>query len=215
MNIALINGSPKIGGKNNSGILLDFLKKKLEPQNKIFEYRINKKPLNEAQIGELFGMDAVVIGFPLYCDAPPSPLLRWMIQMDDYARSNAVQTNAYVYAIANNGFYEGKQNAIALDIIKNWCGRVGFRYGQGLGQGAGEMLPYIEYVPLGHGPLKNLGKALDELAKKIQNKRQGENIFLSHNFPYLLWRFMATNVFWRGQARKNGLGRKDILRRPE
>jgi hypothetical protein len=216
MNIALINGSSKTGAKSNSGILLDFLKRKLEPQNRIFEYNIARKPLENGQIAELCGMDTVVLGFPLYCDAPPSHLLQMMVQTEDYVRSNtARKADICLYAVANNGFYEGKQNRIALDIVKNWCGRIGFNYGQGIGQGAGEMLAYIENVPLGRGPLKNLGKALDELTKNIQNRQRGENIFISPNFPYICWKFMATNVFWNSQAKKNGLKKKDIMRRPE
>jgi multimeric flavodoxin WrbA len=216
MNIALVNGSPKTGTKSNSGIILNFLKKKLEPDNNIFEYNVGRKALDDDQMAGLCGVDAIVIGFPLYCDAPPSHLQRMMIQTEKYVKnSTARKTDTYLYAIANNGFYEGSQNRVALDIMKNWCDRAGFSYGQGIGQGAGEMLPYIESVPLGHGPLKNLGKALDELVKNIQNKRRGENIFISPNFPYICWEFMATNVFWNGQARKNGLKKKDIVRRPE
>jgi hypothetical protein len=216
MNIALVNGSPKTGTKSNSGIILGFLKKKLEQDNRIFEYNVGVKALDDEQIAGLCGVDVIVIGFPLYCDAPPSHLLRMMVQTEKYVNGNTVRkTDIHLYAIANNGFYEGNQNRVALDIIRNWCARIEFSYGQGIGQGAGEMLPFIENVPLGHGPLKNLGKALNELAKNIQNKQCGEDIFISPNFPYICWKFMATNVFWNGQAKKNGLKKKDVVRMPE
>jgi hypothetical protein len=136
-----------------------------------------------------------------------------MVQLEDYSKNNTMQKQIYVYIIANNGFYEGKQNKIALEIMKNWCDKTGFIYGQGIGNGAGEMLPYIKNVPLGHGPLKNLGKALDEVIKNMQNKQEGENIYLSPNFPYSAWKFMATNVFWNAQAKKNGITKRDIVRR--
>ncbi|MDR1877719.1 MAG: hypothetical protein LBQ84_08870 [Flavobacteriaceae bacterium] len=213
MNVALINGSSKLGQENNSKILLNFFEQKLIPHNTIFNYAVNKNPLNEEQIRELFTMDVIVIAFPLYCDAPPSHLVKMMIQIEDYSKNNTISKNLHVYIIANNGFYEGKQNEIALEIMKNWCDRAGFIYGQGIGHGAGEMLPYIKNVPLGHGPLKNLGKALDEIIKNINNKQRGENIFISPNFPYMLWRFMATNVFWNRRAKKNGISKKDIMRK--
>jgi hypothetical protein len=97
--------------------------------------------------------------------------------------------------------------------MKNWCNGTGFKYGQGIGNGAGEILPYIKNVPFGHGPLKNLSKALDEIIRNIQNRQAGENIYLSPNFPYIGWKFMATNVFWNGQAKKNGIKKKDIMKR--
>jgi multimeric flavodoxin WrbA len=213
MNVALINGSPKIGQESNSGILLNFLKQKIAPHNIIFNHSINRNSLKEEQIREFHIMDVIVIAFPLYCDAPPSHLVQMMVQIENYSKNNTIQKRPYVYVIVNNGFYEGKQNEIALEIMKNWCDRVGFIYGQGIGHGAGEMLPYIKNVPLGHGPLKNLGRALDEIAKNITNKQEGENIFLSPNFPYIGWKFMATNVFWNGQAKKNGINKKDIIKK--
>jgi hypothetical protein len=211
MNVALINASPKLGQENNSKILLNFFEQKLIPDNAIFNYAINRNPLNEEQIRELFTMDVIVIAFPLYCDAPPSHLVKMMIQIENYSKNNTIPKSLYVYIIANNGFYEGKQNKIALEIMKNWCDRVGFIYGQGIGYGAGEMLPYIKNVPLWHGPLKNFGKALDEIIKNINNKQKGGDIFISPNFPYLLWRFMATYLFWNRRAKKNGINKKDII----
>jgi hypothetical protein len=60
---------------------------------------------------------------------------------------------------------------------------------QGIGQGASEMLPFIKNVPLGHGPLKNMGNALNVLVENIQNKQKGKDILFSPNFPYMGWRF--------------------------
>jgi multimeric flavodoxin WrbA len=127
MNIALINGSPKLGSKSNTGILLNFLRGKIDSNNKIFEYAINKKPLDNKELTDLCGMDSIVIAFPLYVDAIPSHLLRMMVQLDDYIKSNGItKHDAYVYIIINNGFYKGKQNTIALQIVKNWCEKTGF-----------------------------------------------------------------------------------------
>jgi multimeric flavodoxin WrbA len=215
MNIALINGSPKTGRESNSGILLDILRQRLVPHNTVSDYNISRNPLTDEQIREFYTMDAIVIAFPLYCDAPPSHLVKMMVQVENHARANPTEKRIYVYAVVNNGFYEGAQNGIALEIMKNWCARSGFIYGQGIGNGAGEMLPYIKNVPLGHGPQKNLGRALDELIKNLQNGREGENIYFSPNFPYIGWKFMAENIFWNRLAKKNGLKKKDILRKIE
>jgi hypothetical protein len=136
-----------------------------------------------------------------------------MVKMEDYNKKNALKHEIYLYVIVNNGFYEAKQNNISLKIIKNWCNRIGFIYGQGLGQSAGEMLPFNRNVPLGHGPFKNLGNALDILVENIQNKQKADDILCGPNFPYIGWRFMATNFFWILKAKKNGLSKKDIIKK--
>ena len=45
-----------------------------------------------------------------------------------------------VYVVSNLGFYESEQISILLEIVKNWCSRMGFPYGGGLAIGAGEMM---------------------------------------------------------------------------
>jgi hypothetical protein len=165
-------------------------------------------------MSELGGMDVMVIAFPLYSNGIPSHLLQMMVQFEDYIRKNNIQnSNIYLYVIVNNGFYEGKQNSIAVQIMKNWCNRIGFIFGQGIGVGAGEMIPYVQYVPLGYGPLKNLGKALVILSNNIINKQKGENILFSPNLPYFVWHFMAIHANWNKKAKRNGLTKKDIDRK--
>lgn len=52
--------------------------------------------------------------------------------------------NCIIYVIVNNGFYEGEQNYIAVQQMKFWCNDNGFVWGQGIGCGAGEMLPFLK-----------------------------------------------------------------------
>ena len=46
-----------------------------------------------------------------------------------------------VYAIINNGFFKGRQNCVALEILENWCLRSGLNFGQGMCPGAGVINP--------------------------------------------------------------------------
>jgi hypothetical protein len=119
-----------------------------------------------------------------------------------------------VYAVANNGFFEGNQNHIAFDILKNWCIRAGLSYGQGIAQGAGEMMPFIKNIPLGYGPLKNLGNAFTKLAQNIKNRKCAPDILFSPNWPRFAWRYMATHKFWHPHAKKNGLKIHEIKTHP-
>ena len=82
-------------------------------------------------------------------------------QLEEYLVTNKKEIT--VYAVVNCGFYEGRQNSLAIAMMENWCHRAGLRWGQGLGIGAGGMLAGIRNVPLGSGPKKNLGRALEQL----------------------------------------------------
>ena len=156
-------------------------------------------------------MDVLILAFPLYIDALPSHLFRMIIDLEAYLKSEP-NKDLYVYALVNNGFYEGHQSHIAFDILQNWCVRCGIHFGYGIGQGAGEMLDSLEKVPLGHGPLKNLGVHINHLAENIQAKRTEPAVLFSPNFPRFAWKFMATHFFWNTTAKKNGLTKKDILK---
>lgn len=110
----------------------------------------------------------------------------------------------------NNGFYEGRQNHVAADIMKNWCKAVGLTYGQTLGVGAGEMLAFVKNIPFGHGPNKNIGIALQKLSQNIISLNQGEDMFISPNWPRFLWKIQSCLSFWYPRAKKNGLKRKEL-----
>lgn len=211
MKIAMINGSPK-PGKSNSAIMLKTLDPLLSTGNEITYYNINKRPLTIEQYCELCRMDTLIIAFPLYVDGIPSHLFRMLVALEEFMKVEREQ-EIYVYAIINNGFFEGRQNHIALEILRNWCLRSGLHFGQGLGQGAGEMMGFLEKVPLGQGPLKNLGKAMESLSHNIHSRSVGESMLFSPNFPRFAWRFSATHSFWNATAKKNGLKKKDIMKR--
>ncbi|MEK4514010.1 hypothetical protein NSS64_01935 [Paenibacillus sp. FSL H8-0122] len=211
MNIALINGSPKPNG-SNSGILLSMLEPLIADGNELHTYTPNKRPLAPGQYSELCGMDVLVLAFPLYYDGIPSHLFQLLVTLEGYLKTER-EREIYVYALINNGFYEGQQNHIAVEILKNWCARAGVHFGQAIGQGAGEMLGSMDKVPLGRGPLKNLGRAMHSLAESIQSRSAGESLLFSPNFPRFAWKFYSTRSFWHRTARENGLKPKDLRRR--
>ncbi|MRN56345.1 hypothetical protein [Paenibacillus monticola] len=211
MKIAMINGSPK-PVKSNSALMLKTLDPLISTGNELTYYNINKRPLTIEQYCELCRMDTLIIAFPLYVDGIPSHLFRMLVALEEFMRVEREQ-EIYVYTIINNGFFEGRQNHIALEIMRNWCTRCGLHFGQGLGQGAGEMMGFLEKVPLGQGPLKNLGKAMESLAHNIHSRSMDESMLFSPNFPRFAWRFSATHSFWNATAKKNGLKKKDMLKR--
>lgn len=210
MKIAMVNGSPKLG-ENTSGVMLEKIKSFIDKEHTISSYQINKKPLEEEDYIQLSRMDILIFAFPLYIDAIPSHLFRMLIALEEYLKKES-QKNIYVYAVINNGFYEGHQNKVAIEILENWCDRAGVRFGMAICPGAGEMVGSLHNVPLGQGPLKDLGKAMESLTDRIHKKSTEKSIFVNPNFPWFVWKYMA-HYFWNSSAKKNGLKKKDIARK--
>lgn len=210
MKIALINGSPRLG-KSNSGFLLNALESLIHQEHKIFHYQTNHPPLPQEQVQALCQMDVLVFAFPLYVDGIPSHLLSLLVALEGHLKGRDAQ-EVLVYALVNNGFYEGKQTAHAIDILKNWCHKAGVKFGQGIGIGAGEILKDGS-IPIGRGPLKNLERVLKELAENINQKTPGETRLINPNFPRFAWLFAGIQ-FWNQWAKKHGLKKKDLLRQP-
>lgn len=207
MNISLINGSPKVKD-SSSGVILTELKSYFDGHT-VTEYALHASNLiAQPQLESLIRQDAIVFAFPLYVDGIPSHLLRNLFEMENYFRNNP--SEVVVYAVVNSGFYEGKQNKNALDMIKSWCEKSHIKWGQGVGLGGGGMLAGLNNVPSGHGPRKNPSLALRELAKNAAEKKSSENLFASPNFPRFLYKAMA-EMGWRAQVKQNGLKVKDLF----
>lgn len=204
MKLALIEGSPK-AGESASGCLLAALKGVLDGSIQVVEMKLNKAPVDlYEQISEC---DSIVLAFPLYVDSVPAHVISFMLEM-----MGNVGKPLNVYAIANNGFYEGKQTHVALEVVQNWCDRVGYVWRQGLGVGGGGIVQELRGIPLGKGPKANLGKAYEVLAQNIRESGEGENMYINPNFPRFFYQQMA-HMGWRSSVRKNGVKVREIRMR--
>ena len=209
MKIAMINGSPKVK-ESNSQYLLSELNKLIENNNEVVQFNI-KKGLSDEEFEQIYSCKRIVFAFPIYVDELPSHLLSVLVELQEQFNSRK-NKDIMVYAMSNCGFYEGEQNELAIEIVKNWCKRCNLTFGQGLGMGAGEMMGKIKNVPIGHGPKKNLGKGLNLFAENIQEGNEEENIYISPNFPRFAFKLCAT-YFWNCMGKENGLKRKDLFRK--
>ena len=69
---------------------------------------------------ELFpGMDVVCFFVPLYVDGLPSHVMEFLSQAEKYCKNHSCRFR--LYAVANNGFVEGKQNR---EVTPKSCTRV-------------------------------------------------------------------------------------------
>ena len=207
MKISVINGSPK-AGKSNSEILGNYILSLLK-DNEIKKYYSISFRLNNENKNEIYNSDVLIFLFPLYVDGIPSNLLKLFVEFE---KEKVIKYGTKIYCIVNNGFYEGKQNRLAILQIKNWCEKVNAIWGQGIGVGAGELLPYLKKYPLGQGPLKNLGKVLDEFSANIITLKSDEDIYINPNWLKSLYFFQGT-ISWILKGRKNNLRVRELFRK--
>lgn len=205
MKIGIINGSPR-GKKSNSEILINYLYSLLEG-HKINKYYSFFNKIDSEIKSEIHNTDALIFAFPLYVDSIPSSLLDILVKFEE---EKIIDPKIKIYCIVNNGFFEGKQNQLAILQMKNWCKKIGAEWGQGVGIGAGEILSYLEKVPLGKGPLKNLGKALNQLSNNIKTLNSDNEIYINPNWSRLLYWIQGT-ISWIIKARKNKLKMKELF----
>lgn len=203
MKILLINGSPK-PGKSSSELVLNFLQEQIGTHNEYIALKASQAGTPQAIAEAAEGCHAIVVAFPLYVDALPSHLLQFLENA-----KHCFPAGTALYAVANSGFYEGRQNSLALEILKNYCDSTGLHYHGGLGIGAGEML---SVAPIGKGPLTKIGLSLTTLATGIAQQAAVDISFAEPNFPRFLY-ILAAHSQWRKSAKSNGLRTKDIYRK--
>ena len=207
MKISIINGSPK-AIKSNSEILGNYLSSLLK-ENEIKKYYSISFRLNDENKNEIYNSDVLIFLFPLYVDGIPSNLLKLFVEFE---KEKVVNPATRVYCIVNNGFYEGKQNRLTILQMKNWCEKVKADWGQGIGVGAGELLPYLKKYKLGQGPLKNLGKVLDKFSTNILTLKSDKDIYINPNWLKSLY-FFQGSISWILKGRKNNLRIRELFRR--
>ena len=207
MKISIINGSPKVG-KSNSEILGNYILSLLK-DNEIKKYYSISVRLDNKIKNEIHNSDILIFLFPLYVDGIPSNLLKLLVKFEE---EKVVKSETKIYCIVNNGFYESKQNRLAILQIKNWCEKVKARWGQGIGVGAGELLPYLKKYKLGQGPLKNLGNVLDEFSSNILTLKSDEDIYINPNWLKSLY-FFQGSISWILKGRKNNLRVRELFRK--
>lgn len=201
MKVLFVNGSPKLS-KNTSGIVINAISELIGSKSEFAECKATTSTSQDF-VSLLDGCNAVVFSFPLYVDGIPSHLLSLL---DDISN---IPSNIKLYTAVNNGYYDAHQNQLAIQMMKSFCKRSGFIWGQGVGIGAGGM---INSAPIGKGPLKNLGKTLSIFSDNICSLRSDEDLFVEPNFPRFLY-LKAAHIGWRSLAKKNGLKSNDLFKR--
>jgi multimeric flavodoxin WrbA len=212
--VLFLNGSPR-KGSGNSEYLVGLLQEKIGKDNAYDEVYAADRMEAEAEHAQA---DAIVVVFPLYVDSLPHHLIRWLCSFEKILKETPHKTIP-LYALANCGFYEGLQNATALEILKNFCDKCGLSWRGGVGIGTGEMLKAVKSAPEDMWIKKDISAALNGLILDIQKALNDGvpgmygPVFTQHGFPRFAFK-LAGESGWRQQLKANGLKPRDIKARP-
>lgn len=223
MRITAINGSPK-GDASNSMEIISMLKAgaagAVAPDWRVVSsIREWRKPGDA--VAKLMEADTVVVSFPLYVDGLPGSLMALLERFGAALNAEALVKRRVrrLYGAANCGFYEGAQNAVALEILANFASAHGLEWSGGVGIGTGEMIGHMKNVPPQAGIRKPVVEAVNALSLAIAGNRAlgrglaGEARFTQHAFPRWLFK-LAGESGWRNWLKKNGVKSREIFARP-
>ena len=151
---------------------------------------------------QLKSADALVIGAPLYVDGLPAQVVKLL--EDLLAEYKSCFQGLPVYVVSNLGFYEAKQIKHLLDMVRNWCGKMGCIYGGGLAVGAGPLVGAIANVSALKWAYKDVEKGVETLSKTILERESMENYYTETKIPRWLY-FKIANQSFENAIKKNGV----------
>jgi len=195
----LISGSPKSINSNS----LYFLKSIITNLNDFRIFELKKDKYGQI-IQSIQKSDVVVFSLPLYVDSPTSITLSFF----DYIIDNNINLdNKKIYVIINCGFREGKQNITAVNIIKNWCSKVGAIYSGSIMIGAGEIVGKRKYRFISFTALKKLTL----FSNSIRLKEKREDIITTMNLLNNKVYCYLANLSWTKKGILNNLSKKNLM----
>ena len=141
MKTVFINGSPKkcFSASGYFGKLQSIFIR----GEKVF-LRLRTKSDHKKIFEQITDADVVIFLIPLYVDCVPSHVLSFLREMEGFCKEHKMELK--IYAIANNGFIEGKQNAPLFRVMENFCTRSDLRWRGGIGIGGGVMFNALKVV---------------------------------------------------------------------
>lgn len=151
-NILILNGSPR-APKSNSKRYAEIFRENCGVETQY--YNISAK--NHAELCDKFDdFSDVLLVFPLYADAIPVTLLNFLKSLEVMPPEN----KPTISVLINCGFIEYYQNDIALEMVKLFCKRNGYRFGSVLEIGSGEAILDTPFKGFVERKLKSLAMSI-------------------------------------------------------
>lgn len=210
--LVILNGSPRADELTTSGTISELAERKFSSEKwnvKRINVRKSLKGDTTPDFEAIREADAILFVFPLYFFCVPGMLMRFMEDYAAYSAQNKGKASQKVYTIVNCGFPEPGINTEAVRVIKSFSRHTGAQFGLGVCIGGGGMVGPAKDAPF----MKKLLAGLDEALLRMAKGESGEDVMLAPSFPRWLY-FMGGNVGWNQMAKKNGLKKQDLYRKP-
>lgn len=208
----IISASPRTNVPTTSAFISSLAETRLTAQGiavQQIEVRKSLKGDMQTDFAAMRAADALLIIFPLYFFCVPGMLMAFLQDYAAYHVQHGSQGTQHVYTIVNCGFPEPDINSEAIRVIESFSRHIGATFEFGVGIGGGGMMEAAKDAPF----MKTLFVGLDNAFASIAQGTGGDNVTLAPRFPRRLY-FMAGNMGWHQMARKNGLKKKDLYRKP-
>ena len=221
-NVVLVSASPKINEKSVSKQFLQMAGSQIDSTESNKTFIDVRKSITSHNLSEDFEAlskaDAIIISFPLYVFCMPGMLTRFLIDYYNYTTKNGnARNNVKVYAIVNCGFPEPEINLEAVRVIKSFSQHINASFRFGVLIGGGPMMFAAKDAPFMKKAVQKLSDAFLSIAADIndQNFAEMDSINIGIKFPLSrrLYFFMG-NRGWISMARKNGLQKKELYKKP-
>ena len=192
-NLLIINGSPRAPRSNSKHYAAIF---RFHWDGPAEEYLVTEQK-HEAICTGVGRYEHLLFVFPLYADGLPVPLMRFLKALEQYNGTK----KPVVHVLVNCGFLEPEQNAVAVDMIRLFCKKNGFRFGMALCIGSGEAILTTPFS----------GRAARKIRTFAQAVKAGESGVLKVTMPLPKRIFIrASTGYWLGLGKKNGLDRAQM-----
>lgn len=218
--VVLIQASPKIGEPSSSEFLASLQELRMkEADLSVTRLDVRQSLTKKATASAFQTMleaDAIVLTFPLYFFCLPGMLTRFLLDYHKFYLQQPVKPGYIrIYAVVNCGFPEAFINEEAIRVVKSFAGKINADFRFGVMVGGGGMLLGTKDAPFMKKTLAVLNDAFQSIAEDIANGRQEpmDNVAIHMNFPSRFYLFMG-NRGWPMEARKNGLKKRDLYRKP-
>jgi len=216
-NAVLLIGSPR-EGRTTSWSLGDHLLKALSSKgvrtcSSVISQALAQKDVYDAMMKDVTCADLIVLSFPIYADAPPADVVRWMELVRDDS-SVSLEGKCFL-AIGNCDDPDPSRIDTAMMVLRN------FAESEGMSWAGGARVPMGPAI--GGAPLKDAGRrggnAAEGLEMAAEALVEGKNVpeealeMIARHPMSELFYVMHVNKEWKRRAVEKG-GRAKLDDRP-
>ena len=228
----LIVGSPRVKSPSTSGVLGGYVVEQLKQRGWETESLTLRGHLlqGKGQTEFLAAVDRanlILLVFPLYIDSLPFLMMKSLEVMAEHISTRSQESPKRLFAIANNGFPEAHNNAVALAICRRFAADTGMVWSGGLAMGAGLTLfngQPIEEAQRKLLPVKHVIQALDIASAALADGQivppEAAKLMAKTPIPFMpfrLWRWVfikLMNHYIRQWAAANQVGESERFAQP-